>query len=269
MYVPKDGYVLVGADMDQLEYRVIAEEADAVNSIKWINSGLDPHNETMEIIYGKDVWKLAGAPKSRKKKGDQDFKATRDITKNVRYAWQYWAAPKRIWEQVVSVEDAAGNLIYAHLSLQDIRQVVNGLGNADPEIPLWWRKIEALFRRQGFIEDSLWGRRRYFQGEDNVNERVNHGIQSAGCVIVNEAMIELMYGPQKWFSTAATTPPGQTIPTSWLVNHGHDALYLEVPLANQKEAEDILEAAMTRRRLVAPQLTYTAGAKSADDWGKL
>lgn len=267
-YVSNKG-LLVGADMDQLEYRVIAEEAKAINSLKWVNEGLDPHNETMEIIYGDSIWSLPGAPETRKKKGGGDFKATRDITKNVRYAWQYWAAPKRIWEQVVSVEDAQGNLIYAHLTLQDIREVVHGLNRADPEIPIWWRKIEARFRREGFIADSLWGRRRYFRGEDKPNDRVNHPIQAGGCVIVNEAMIELVYGPQPWFTTVAIDPPGTTIDPEWLINHGHDALYLDVPESRAKEAEEILERAMTRRRRDNPLLDYTAGAKSGYRWSDL
>ena len=267
-YLSKNG-LLVGADMDQLEYRVIAEEANAINSLRWVNEGLDPHNETMEIIYGDSVWQLRGAPAKREKKGDGDFKATRDITKNVRYAWQYWAAPKRIWEQVVSVEDAKGNLIYAHLTLQDIREVVHGLNRADPEIPIWWRKIEALYRRQGFIEDSLWGRRRYFKGEDKPNDRVNHPIQAGGVVIVNEAMIELIYGPQEWFSTVAIDPPKELIDPRWLINHGHDALYLDVPRKAEAHAKELLGCAMQRRRKVNPLLDYTAGAKSGYRWSDL
>ena len=268
-YTAKPGNKLVGADMDQLEYRVIAEEANAVNSLRWVNEGLDPHNETMEIVYGKGIWDLSGAPKTRRKKGGGDFKATRDITKNVRYAWQYWAAAKRIWEQVVSVEDAKGNLIYSHITLQDIREVVAGLARADPEIPSWWKKIEWLYRRQGYIEDSLWGRRRYFNGEDKPNDRVNHPIQSGGAVIVNEAMIELIYGAQPWFSTEAIQPPGIKIDPRWLINHGHDALYLDVPEEHVPEAERNLELAMTRRRKRKPLLDYTAGAKSGYRWSDL
>lgn len=267
-YVSKNG-LIVGADADQLEYRVIAEEADAINSIKWINAGLDPHNETMEIVYGDSIWDLPGAPPVRTKKGGGDFKSTRDITKNVRYAWQYWAAPKRIWEQVVSVENSKGELIYSHITLQDIREVVDGLARADPEIPQWWRKIERRFRRQGYIADSLWGRRRYFKGEDKPNDRVNHPIQAGGVCLIHEAMIELVYGQQDWFSTSAIQPVGGTIPPEWLINHGHDALYLDVPKEHVSKAKELLERAMTRRRKERAQLTYTAGSKAGYRWSDL
>ena len=132
IFVPREGCVLVGADMDQLEMRMIAEEAKAKHSLRVINEGLDPHNETMEVVYGKGVWSLAGAPNERWEKGKDAFKATRDITKNVRYAWQYAASPKRIHEQIVSVEDDSGNLLYAHMRLEDVRQIIEGLKRADP-----------------------------------------------------------------------------------------------------------------------------------------
>ena len=82
-------------------------------------------------------------------------------------------------------------------------------------------------------------------------------------------MIELVYGPQPWFSTVAIDPPGKTIDPTWLINHGHDALYLDVPESRAKEAEEILERAMTRRRRDNPLLDYTAGAKSGYRWSDL
>lgn len=269
MFVAREGYVLVGADMDQLELRLIAEEAGAKHSIRIINEGLDPHNETMEVIYGKDVWRLPGAPKERAEKGTGTFKSTRDITKNCRYAWQYAASTKRIHEQVVSVEDDVGRLIFSHLTLEDVRQVVNGLKRADPEVPKWWRMIENRYRREGYIGDSLWDRRRYFRSEDKINELVNHPIQSGGVNIVNEGMIELVYGPQDWFATEPISQPGGTIPIEWLINHGHDALYLEVPEDEAERAASILHDAMTRRRKKNPKLDYTAGADIGHRWSEV
>tara|TARA_R110002020_G_scaffold287615_1_gene503110 strand:- start:806 stop:1831 length:1026 start_codon:yes stop_codon:yes gene_type:complete len=269
MYVAKNGHVLIGADMDQLELRLIAEEAGAAHSLQVINDGLDPHNETMEIVYGKGVWSLEGAPKERNIKGKGIFKATRDITKNCRYAWQYAASTKRIHEQVTSVEDDTGNLLYAHMTLEDVRQVVEGLKRADPEIPRWWRIIENRYRKEGFIGDSLWGRRRYFRNEDKINELVNHPIQCGGVAIVNEAMIELIYGTQPWFATEPTEPVGGVIPVGWLINHGHDALYLEVPNEEAEETAALLQRVMTRRRKQTTKLTYTAGADIGQRWSEV
>ena len=266
MYVAKPGHLLVGADMDQLEMRLIAEEARAVNSLRVINDKLDPHNETMEVIYGPEVWALDGAPKDRKAKGTGQFKDTRSITKNVRYAWQYAASVKRIHEQVVSVEDDEGSLIFSHMQVEDVRQVIEGLKRADPEIPKWWRVIESKYRREGFIGDSLWDRRRYFRNEDKLNELVNHPIQSGGVHIVHEGMIELFYGVQDWFATEAVDSPGVIMPLKWLINHGHDALYLEVPEEEAEEAAAALGMAMTRRRKEGALLTYTAAPDVGYRW---
>lgn len=266
IFVPREGHVLIGADMDQLEMRLIAEEAEAKHSLHVVNQGLDPHNETMEIVYGKGVWDLEGAPTERADKGTAAFKATRDITKNVRYAWQYAASVKRIHEQIVSVEDDNGALLYAHMRMEDVRQIIEGLKRADPEIPAWWRRIENRYRHQGYIGDTLWDRRRYFRNEDKLNELVNHPIQSGGAHIVHEGMLELFYGVQDWFATEAINSPGWIMPREWLINHGHDALYLEVPEDEAERAADALGRAMTRRRKTGALLTYTAEAAIGHRW---
>jgi DNA polymerase I-like protein with 3'-5' exonuclease and polymerase domains len=269
MFIAPPGCILVGADADQLEYRVIAEEARAKHSLAWINGGLDPHNETMEIVYGKGIWKMPGAPTERSGKGSGKFKNARDVIKNTRYAWQYAAAAKRIHEQITSVEDDQGELIFGDISLEEVRGVVAGLGRADPEIAHWWEEIQERFRVDGFIGDSLWGRRRYFRNEDKINELVNHPIQAGGAHLIHEAMIELFYGPQEWFATEAINPPGEILPMMWLMNHGHDALYLYPPKAEAEHVSQVLEAAMNRKRKVGALLTYTAAADTGERWNEV
>ena len=266
IFIPKEGHLLIGADMNQLEMRLIAEEAEARNSLRVINEGLDPHNETMEVVYGKGIWEMPGSPSDRLSKGSGTFKATRDITKNIRYAWQYAASTKRIHEQVVSVEDDEGNLIYAHMQIEYVRQIVEGLKRADPEIPQWWRRTENKYRKQGYIGDTLWDRRRYFRNEDKINELINHPIQSGGVHIVHEAMIELFYGPQDWFATEALESPGVVLPVEWLINHGHDALYLEVPEDRAQDVAATLEKAMNRQRVITPLLVYSAESAIGSRW---
>ena len=129
--------------------------------------------------------------------------------------------------------------------------------------------IENRYRREGFIGDSLWDRRRYFRNEDKINELVNHPIQSGGVVIVNEAMIELIYGPQDWFATEPVSPVKGRIPPEWLINHGHDALYLEVPEEEAEGVAFLLQNTMTRRRKKGALLTYTAGADIGERWSEV
>tara|TARA_R100000008_G_scaffold77895_2_gene58577 strand:- start:2924 stop:4900 length:1977 start_codon:yes stop_codon:yes gene_type:complete len=275
IFVPEPGHVFVGADADQLELRYIAEEAEADRLIEIINSGLDPHNETMEIVYGKGIWTLDGAPEERTKKGGGTFKATRGVTKNVRYAWQYAASIPTIHEQVISVEDEEGKLIYAHLSHRDIRDVVNGLKKADPEIPKWWDRIRNRYRREGFIADSLWGRRRYFRDEEKINELVNHPIQAGGASLIHEAMLELVLGIPGWGTTSNTDIDVSRCQDALsfnfdartgLVNQCHDSLMFEVPEEQGEEVAKVLAAAMTRKRREGARLVYTAEADIGMSW---
>ncbi|QDP60221.1 MAG: putative DNA polymerase [Prokaryotic dsDNA virus sp.] len=271
IFIPQPGHVFVGADADQLELRFIAEEAKADRLVKSINTGADPHNETMEIVYGQGIWSLDGAPKERHKKGKGTFKATRGVTKSVRYAWQYAASVPTIHEQVISVEDEAGSLIYAHMTPRDIRAVVNGLNRADPEIPKWWNEIRNRYRREGFIADAIWGRRRDFRDEEKINELVNHPIQAGGASVIHEAMLELVDGNPGWGTSSTLGDSSEIIKFDFekktgLVNQCHDSLLFEVPESEGERVAEILEAAMTRRRRVEPLLTYTAEAEVGMNW---
>ena len=276
IFVPEPGHVFVGADADQLELRYIAEESGADRLIEIINTGLDPHNETMEIVYGKGIWDLEGAPEERTQKGKGTFKSTRGVTKNVRYAWQYAASVPTIHEQVISVEDEAGSLIYSHLTHRDIRDVVHGLKRADPEIPKWWDSVRNRYRREGFIADSLWGRRRYFRDEEKINELVNHPIQTGGASIIHEAMLELVLGtPGKGTVSTQSTDvsillrgalPFNFEARTGLVNQCHDSLMFEVPEDKGEEVAELLQAAMTRKRREGARLVYTAEAEVGQSW---
>ena len=269
IFIPEEGHVFVGADMDQLELRLIAEEAEASSLLRIINDGLDPHNENMEVVYGKGIWKLDGAPDDRKKKGKGVFKRTRGITKNVFYAWQYAASVPTIHQQVVSVEDDAGALIYAHLTHRDVRDVVYGLKRAVPEIPKWWNMVRNLYRRQYFIADSIWGRRRDFKDEEKINELVNHPIQAGGASIVHEAMLQLLNGDEGIGTTCGETCellPFDFEKRTGLVNQCHDSLLLEVPEEEGEKYAKILQTVMTRKRHSGARLVYTAEAEVGLNW---
>jgi DNA polymerase-1 len=274
LFIPAPGYAFVGADMDQLELRLVAEESGAARLLHSFNSGNDPHNETMEIVYGDGIWTLDGAPEDHNKKGKGVFKDIRGLTKNVRYAWQYGAGATRIHEQVIAGEDEGGKLIYADKTVQDIRSIIKGLARADPEIPAWWRRVLSEFRRHGFIADPLWGRRRDFLDEEKLTEIANHPIQAGGAAIVHEAMIEILYGSQPWFSTKGENPypyPLSLIRNPYglptrLITQTHDSLVFEVPEDQAEEFAGFLTRAMTRRRKEGAKLTYTAEADVGLSW---
>lgn len=287
--IPGEGHVFVGCDANQLELRYICEEAGAMRLIGTMLNQLCPHNETMEIVYGPGIWQMEGAPKDRTKKGTPDsvFYNTRGVTKNIRYAWQYRAGVHRVWEQVTSAEDDKGRLLYADVTEAFVRTCMKGLNRADPEIPLWWKKIEEDYRTHGFLADSLWGRRRYFRGRDSINERANHPIQAGGFHMVAEAMIEMIYGVKPWFATQSvdygkSTPKGSlgnARAIDWspllaydfdrqtgLVTNTHDSVVFEVEERHGPEVLERVLALMTRQRKVNPLIPYTGEGKIGANW---
>lgn len=276
-FVPEPGHIFVGCDSDQLEARYIAEEAKAGRMLSIFNSGLDLHNETMELVYGAGVWKMQGAPMgTRLGKGDKAsaFFNTRGVTKNTRYAWQYAAEIESIWLQVTSAEDRDGKLLYPHITRQDIQMIRDGLNTADPEIPAWWKYIRQTFKRKGFIADTLWGRCREFKGKTTLNEWVNHPIQAGGFHMVAEALLELLMGKQEWFTTMSTEPVDidpallqwDFVKHTGLITQTHDSSLWEVPEDKADEIKAALGRSMTRKRKIDPMLVYTAEAKKGTSW---
>ena len=278
LYVPEDGHVFVGCDSKALELACIGEAAQAAHIINWFNSpGVCPHNETMEGVYGPGIWNMAGAPKTRGKKGDPGsvFYNTRGLIKNVRYASIYAAGAPTVWKQVTAAEDENRNLLYAAITLSQVRFIVEKLKTLDPEIPAWWQSQKEDIRRRGYVEDPLWGRRRYLPPDGNLSEVVNHPIQAMGFVIVAEAMYELMYGPQPWFTTYTAGPRPDFDPDIFRfqfsqrtgqVTNTHDSLVWEVKESDGDAALAGLTWAMTRKTRRYGYLTYDAEGKKGKTW---
>ena len=281
MYVPRKGNCFIACDANALEAVLIAEESGAQLTIDCLKQGLDLHNETMERVYGNGIWTLPGAPNDRRTKGKGEFKSSRNTIKNVRYANNYGAGIKRIWDQATAAEDENGNLLYRGLSIGDIEEIVlgsenvKGLRQIEPEIPEWWKKTHTLFKQQGYIADTIWGRKRKFRRKQTLPGIVNHPIQAGGFHIIAEAMIEILYGEQDWFATERVdrSPIDYTVlqysktgAFTGLVTQTHDSLMFEIGEAYKDAAIDCLTRVMTRRRKVGAVLTYTCECKSGYNW---
>jgi len=286
LFIAEPGHKLVGCDSGAIELRRMAERAEAKKLLSLLNTpGIDIHNETMEFVYGPGIWQLPGAPKNRTKKGDPAsvFYNTRGLLKNIRYAWIYVAGVLRIWEQVTSAEDDMGTLLYADKQPEDIEEVMRGLSRMDPEIPQFWEKVKRLQQKQGYIEEDFWQRRMDFTAGAKINELANWPTQASSFALVAEAMIELMYGRQDWFSTFTvdtdliqTAQPAKIefdpalFQTDYdrktgVITNTHDSWIAEVEEDRAEEAEKALKAAMTRcgpKRLVV----YNAESHNGDNW---
>ena len=130
----------------------------------------------------------------------------------------YGAGPPKILDIVNQAEDSEGNMLYAHYNLRHIRALHRRWMRQAPEIKAWWDKTLRECRRQGYVEEVVLGRRRYFHKED-YNAILNFGVQAGGFAIVAQAMIDLV-------DNHIPFDFGQR---TGLVNQLHDAVLFSVP----------------------------------------
>jgi DNA polymerase I-like protein with 3'-5' exonuclease and polymerase domains len=266
MIIAAAGHVLVGADADQLELRVGAAHWRAEAYLEAFRLLADPHATTSLLVFRDKFTKAAGFPPgvwqgnyfipTGEGKWGGLAKAMRDLAKKVQYASQYWATVETVWRIITSSEDKEGNLIYANLSLAEVRDMCDAWLQGAPEIPAGWEADMAFFQKHGYMAEPILNRRRDFLDGENKNEIVNYGIQAAGASHMNLAMVELV----------EKVPLNYAGPETGLINQCHDSLVLEVPEADAPRVAGILEACMTREYESMPGVKLTAKAQIANNW---
>ena len=239
MFVPAPGCVFVGADQEQLELRFAAALMHCLMYLDAFNNRtIDPHNLTAELMFGEQIWELEGAPKDKTKKGTGKFKKVRNTAKTLGFAALYKAAVPRILEIMQRYEDDDGTIIYRDMNIKRVTALRNNWLHKAPEIAQWWAATLNACQRNGYIEEPIFGRRRYFASMDP-NAIINFKVQAGGFAIVAKAMMDMrkIMGPPDLGA-----------------KHGlcfqlHDALTYQVPEARADETVSALQNAMTRKEL--------------------
>ena len=163
------GHVLVGADADQLELRIIASVAGITRYLEVLQNGADPHAETASMMFGKQFDQLE--PKS-----DQWTKL-RQIAKGIAYASFYGSGDETVHGLVTSAENKDGTLMYPDLTLAQVSTLRRRWLASIPQMQAWWDDCLETFQRQSFMIDPVMGRRRDFLDGEKFNEIINFGIQ--------------------------------------------------------------------------------------------
>ena len=258
MFIPPKGMVFVGADFDQLELRFAAALAGAKHYMDaFEKKEIDPHNLTGELMFGEDFWLSPGAPAKKIEKGKGSFKKLRDVAKTICFSSLYGASPPKVHEIITKAEDDQGTLMYAGYSLQEVRALHRKWLRAAPEFKGWWNETHQFWRRNGYVEEPVMGRRRYFI-EDDYNAIINFGVQAGGFSVVAIGMLELVnnYLP---FDFKKNTG---------LVNQLHDAVLFTVEEGKADWAREVITKVLTRRVKALP-ITFTAEANIANNWAEV
>lgn len=174
LYVPRVGLHMVKADYSQLEYRIIAYKYGITKFIRWYEQGIDAHAQNAALLFGEE-WDRAG-PEERKE--------LRKIAKGATYCYFYGGDAETAWAQAVVKNPKARLPLY--------RQMYRKLDKLYPEVK---QKQEELLRKaadEGYVEETMSGRREYFHdGRIDANKVLNFPIQAMAGTIMNRAIIGL------------------------------------------------------------------------------
>jgi DNA polymerase-1 len=222
MVMAQPGCVLIGADADQLELRIIASIAKMDRYLEVFAQGGDPHALTASLMFGKN---FDGADPG----GDQWTKL-RNLAKGIKYASFYGSGDETVHGIVTSAEDKNGELLYPNLTVREVATIRRNWLRGIPQLARWWEDTLEEYRATGYLLDPVWGRRRDFLDGENFNEIVNFRVQSAGAHIIHESTFDLL----------KDIPFNKWGPGTGLVCQVHDALYVEAPCPHpQHEVEKL------------------------------
>jgi uracil-DNA glycosylase family 4 len=248
LIIPAPGNVIVGADADQLELRIITAIAQIRIYLEAFADKKDPHAMTASLMFGKAFDQLV--PKS-----DQ-WDKLRKIAKGIKYASFYGSGDETVHGLVTSAEDENGNLMYPDLSLREVATLKRNWLKGIPELPKWWDKTVEGYRQNGYVRDPVWGRQRDFLDGEAFNEIVNHPIQSAGAHIIHESTFDLLQD----------IPFGKWGPGTGIISQVHDALYVECPESEAPWVESMLKKHMNRAVLGLDGVEFAAKPKTGRTW---
>ena len=248
MFVPGDGMVFVYADADQLELRLIAALAHSARYLDIFNNGGDAHAISASLAFGAKFDVL--------QKDSPDWESMRKFAKILSYASGYGANIDTVLDVIRSVEDDAGNLLYANVTKAEATKIhsnwLEGAGVRD-----WWERNMDTFRKQKYMAEPVWGRRRDFLDGEDFCAIQNFGCQAGGAAIMHEAVLEVVDAIpfEKWG------------PGTGLVNYMHDAVLVACPEKEADKVVEIVNAAMNRSTPALP-VRFTSKAKIKKRWSE-
>jgi DNA polymerase-1 len=172
--------VLVKADLNQMELRVLASITEDENMLEIFRSGGDLHINTAETIAGHKV-----------EKGDP----ARQAAKAVNFGLSFGMGAKRFLE-------AAKKDYGVEMTLGEAKEAKRKLLEAYPGIGRWHRREATECDKGNFETYTLMGRRRMvdpnYEGKPKFTERLNAPVQGTAADILKLAMARLWESQEKY-----------------------------------------------------------------------
>lgn len=260
IFVPEEGNVLCGADLDQAHLRIIASRWQVTRLLECFSEGGDPHLLLGLDIFG-DMLRNAEGFVDVKTKPAKGTKASslRDMCKTIRYAGAYGAAAETIWRALTKTEHKkTGELLYAKVSLSEVKMMHEKWMRAEPEWQAMWEWEMNRWKERGFTDEPVMGRRCDFSSEDDRNAIINYPILACEAAIMHIAGMRLR----------EAIPPHRWGPGTGIINQCHDAFYVECPEGAKDEVLGLLQECMNVD-LPGWDVSFTAEAGWGMDWSKV
>ena len=241
-FTAKKGHLLISADYNQIEMRILADLADVKELKKAFKNKEDIHSLTASQIFNIDI-----------KKVNQDHRRkAKAINFGIIYGISQYGLAKQI-----------------NVSNYEAEEFLNSYFAKFPEIKVYMDNTIKFCRKSGYV-NNIFGRRSHFNGinDKNFNVRnfqeraaINAPIQGSASEVMRLAMIRL----DKKLSEEKNS-------NSKMLLQIHDELIFEIPKKDEKVMIKLIEKEMTS----VAQSDYhsfstplTVDINVGDNWGML
>ena len=241
-FVAEKGKILISADYNQIEMRILADLADVKELKKAFKNNQDIHSLTASQIFNCDIKKI---------NSDMRRKA-----KAINFGIIYGISQYGLAKQIMVSNDEAQDFLKSYFL-------------KFPEIKDYMDKTIKFCRKSGFVS-NIFGRRSHITGinDKNFNVRnfqeraaINAPIQGSASEIMRLAMIRLNKKLEETRNNDCK-----------ILLQIHDELIFEVPKNNEKELIDLIVSEMTSVKdsdLHTFSTPLTVDINSGENWGIL
>jgi len=171
-FVPRDGWVFLGADYSQVELRILAHLSEDPAFVRAFREGRDIHRETAARIFGVEPEDVSAG--------------MRDRAKTINFATIYGQGPSALASQL-------------GIGREEAERFIEGYFERFDRVEAYIEEMQERARERGYVE-TLTGRRRYVPeirsrnpGVRGFGERTaaNSPIQGTAADLIKIAMIRL------------------------------------------------------------------------------
>jgi len=163
-FIPAEGHLLIAADFDQIEYRIMASRAGEQSLIDAINGGQDLHTYMTSVVYNKPYADV--------------HPAERSVMKNATFAFLYGAGDVKF----------AG---MAGISVDDAKTFRALYQNQFPAIAQYGFSVASTGRTYGHVRTGYIGRKQHIDDRDKAYKLMNYATQGEAGDVLKVKMIEL------------------------------------------------------------------------------